>query len=210
MKKQWQTIGYRAIQLWVSLLILLAMVNGGQPALADARQQDHEAIIQTREIALKALNTRNFSQIEPYLHPTFTITTVDNHIFSNIREFEQYWTQQLAGPIKSIEMTVKVDAPTTFLSQETGVAHGDARATFSFADGNLATMAMRWTAVMQKFQNKWTIQSLHFSANLLDNPVLAAAQRSGWILAIAGGIGGLLVGVVGGMLLRRRTPRSAA
>ncbi|MEH2347672.1 MAG: hypothetical protein V7K55_06660 [Nostoc sp.] len=63
---------------------------------------------------------------------------------------------------------------------------------------------MRWTAVLQKLQDKWTIQSLHFSSNLLNNLVLNAAQQLGQILAIAAGLGGFLVGAVTMLLLRRR------
>jgi ketosteroid isomerase-like protein len=189
------------------MLILMASVAASGSALADNRQQDHNAIVQTRELALQAINTRDFSKIKPYLHPTFTITTVDNHIFSSADEFEKYWNQQLSGPVKAIDLSVKVDAPTTFLSTETGVAHGDASSTFHFADGNVRGMAMRWTAVMQKSKDKWTIQSLHFSANLLDNPVLGTAQQLGLYLAIGTGVGGLLLGGAVMAIISRRKPQ---
>ncbi len=82
---------------------------------------------------------------------------------------------------------------------------GYAYASFSFKDGKAADMALRWTAVLQKLQDKWTIQSLHFSSNLLDNPVLNTAQQLGRIRAVAAGVRGFLLGVVTILLLRRRT-----
>lgn len=183
----------------------MASITASGGVLADNRQQDHSAIVQTREIALQALNTRDFSKIKPYLHPTFTISTADNHVFSSVGEFEKYWNRQLSGPIRNIQMSVKVDAPTTFLSAETGVAYGDANATFYFTDGNVGIMAMRWTAVMQKFQDKWTIQSLHFSADVLNNPVLGTARQLGRNLAIGAGVGGFLLGGAVILLLRRKS-----
>jgi ketosteroid isomerase-like protein len=171
-------------------------------ALADVNQQDIDSIIRTRELALQALNTRDFSQIEPYLHPSFTITTVDNQVFHKVPEFEKYWNQQFADTIENIQMALKGDILRTFLSPQTLVSSGDAIATFSFKDGNVADMAMRWTAVLQKLQDRWTIQSLHFSSNLLDNPVLNAAQRQRWIFAVVAGIGGFLLGVITMLLLR--------
>ncbi len=206
MIKQRRSSIYKCIQLlWVALLVL-AIWNVPQCALADVNQQEVNAIIRTREMAVQAINTRDFSKIEPYLHPTFTITTVDNRVFHKVPEFEKYWNQQFSSSIKDIKMEVKVDTPRTFLSPETAISYGDAIATFFFKDGNKPTMAMRWTAVLQKFQNRWTIQSLHFSSNLLDNPVLSGTQRAGSAGAVAAGVGGILVGAVA-ILLWRRKPK---
>jgi ketosteroid isomerase-like protein len=157
-------------------------------------------------MALQAINTRDFSKIAPYLHPSFTITTVDNRVFHKVPEFEQYWNQQFSNSIEDIKMELKVDTPRTFLSPETAISYGDAISTFYFKDGNKPTMAMRWTAVLQKFQGDWTIQSLHFSSNLLDNPVLNGAQQAGRAGAVAAGVGGILLGAVA-MLLWRRKPK---
>lgn len=172
--------------------------------LAEVSKQDIDAIIQARETALQALNSRDFSQIKPYIHPTFTITTVDNQVFHNVTAFEKYWKKQLAGPIKNIQMQLQVDDSRTFLSPQIAVYYGDAFSTFYFADGNMAKMNMRWTAVMQKVQNIWMIQSLHFSSNLLDNPVLNAANLQGKMMMTIAGVGGLVLGGLGMWLLRRK------
>ncbi|MBD2165051.1 nuclear transport factor 2 family protein [Calothrix membranacea FACHB-236] len=175
---------------------VLVIWNIPQSALADVNQQDINSIIRTRDIALQALNTRDFSKIEPYLHPSFTITTVDNQVFHKVPEFEKYWNQQFSTTIKDIKMQLKGDPVRTFLSPNIDVSTGDAIASFYFKDGKAADMALRWTAVLQKTQDKWTIQSLHFSSNLLDNPVLNATQRWGQTMAAIAGIGGFLLGVV--------------
>lgn len=183
---------------------MLTSLSMPKSVLAQVSQQDQAAIARTREMAVQAINTRDFSKIEPYLHPSFTITTVDNRIFHRVQEFETYWKQQLTEPIKNIAMDVKVDTVRTFLSPETEVAYGEAIATFSFTDGSVATMPMRWTAVVQKFQSKWTLQSLHFSSSLVDNPVLSAAQRLGRTAAIAAGVSGFVLGAVVMLALRRK------
>jgi hypothetical protein len=101
-------------------------------------------------------------------------------------------------------MELTGDTTRTFLSSETEVAHGAAISTFHFTDGNVATMPLRWTAVLQKSQSKWMIQTLHFSANLLDNPVLSGAQTLTRTVGIVTGISGLLLGAIGMRLIRRR------
>lgn len=194
-----------ATNFWA--IAMLGLLSLPMPsALAQVSAQDQAAIAQTREMAIQAINTRDFSKIEPYLHPSFTITTVDNRVFHKVQEFEQYWNQQFTGPLQKIGMDVNVDPTRVFLSPQTEIAYGDAIATFYFRDGNEQPMAMRWTAVLQKFQGRWTIQSLHFSSDLLNNPVLGGAQRMGRNAAIATGIGGILVGALV-MGLWRRRPR---
>lgn len=200
-------LGYAPRLLGVGLLLAGLMVPGR--ALAQVSPQDQAAIAQTREMAVQAINSRDFSKIEPYLHPSFTITTVDNRVFHKVSEFEKYWKDQLTGPIKNISMDVKVDPARVFLSPETEIAYGEALSRFYFTDGNEATMPMRWTAVLQKRQDKWLLQSLHFSSNLLDNPVLGAAQRQGQMLAIAAGVGGLVLGAIAVALWQRQGQRSA-
>ncbi|WP_414514604.1 YybH family protein [Nostoc sp. PCC 9305] len=211
MKQRWASI-YKCTQLLWNFLLVLVIWNLPQYALADVNPQEINAIIRTRDIALQALNTRDFAKIQPYLHPNFTITTVDNQIFHEVPEFEKYWNQQFSSSIKDIKMQLKGDTLRTFLTPDIDVASGEAMSTtgyayasFSFKDGKAADMALRWTAVLQKLQDKWTIQSLHFSSNLLNNPVLNAAQQLGRILAVAAGVGGFLLGAVTMLLLRRRT-----
>lgn len=183
---------------------MLAIWNVPQCAWADGSQQDIDAIVRAREMALQAINSRDFSIIEPFLDPNFTITTVDNRVFHQVQDFENYWNQQFASSIANIKMTLEVDTLRRFLSPEIAVSYGDAIAAFSFKDGNAANMAMRWTAVTQKFQGTWRIQSLHFSANLLNNPVLNGARQASILMTAAAGAGGLLVGAVAMLLWHRR------
>ncbi|MCT7990327.1 YybH family protein [Laspinema olomoucense] len=171
----------------------------GQPV----NEQELQKILQTRQIALDALNNRDFSSIEPYLHPSFTITTVDNQVFHTVNEFETYWNEQFNGPIERLNMSLEGETIRTFLSPEIEVASGEALSTFYFRDGNEETMPLRWTAVLQKVQNTWTIQSLHFSANFLDNPVLNYTEKRGNTIAIGTSVAGVLVGALLMFLLRR-------
>lgn len=204
MKQIWSSI-YKGTNLFWTVLLVLVIWNFPQNALADVNSQDINAIIRTRDIALQALNTRDFTKIAPYLHPNFTITTVDNQVFHKVPEFEEYWNQQFSKTIKDIKMQLKGDTLRTFLTPEIDIATGEAITTFSFQDGKSADMGLRWTAVLQKLQDKWVIQSLHFSSNLVDNPVLNAAQKLAQTVAIAAGVGGFILGALTILLLRRRT-----
>lgn len=208
MKQKFTNI-YKLAQLLSTVLLAIVIGNFSSSALADVGQGDIDAIIRTREIALEALNTRNFTKIDPYLHPQFIITTVDNQVFHTTSEFEKYWNQQFSSTIKNIKMQLQGESIRTFLSPEIDVAAGGAITTFSFKDGKSANMTLRWTAVLQKLEDKWMIQSLHFSSNLLDNPVLNAARQLNKTLGVAAGLGGFLLGAATMVILNRRTKRRA-
>ncbi len=190
----------------LSLGMLLGLFNlmGSTMSPAQRQQRALEQIGELRETAVEALNTQEFDRIEPFLHPEFTITTVDNQIFHSVEEFESYWGRQLSGPIERIEMTVTPDGETIWLSEQTGVNYGAAASTFYFSNGNVREMPMRWSSVVQEEEGEWLLQSLHFSANLFANPVLRASQQLGRTIAIASGVGGGLVGLLIGLLMRRR------
>jgi len=208
MKQKFTNI-YKLAQLLSTVLLAIVIGNFSSSALADVGQGDIDAIIRTREIALEALNTRNFTKIDPYLHPQFIITTVDNQVFHTTSEFEKYWNQQFSSTIENIKMQLQGETIRTFLSPEIDVAAGGAITTFSFKDGKSANMALRWTAVLQKLEDKWMIQSLHFSSNLLDNPVLNAARQLNKTLGVAAGLVGFLLGAATMVILNRRTKRRA-
>ncbi|AFY83052.1 YybH family protein [Oscillatoria acuminata] len=204
MKTQQQPHQFRGSPLfWTALLALPIAFTLPESAVGQVNEQELQSILQTRQIALDALNNRDFTSIEPYLHPAFTITTVDNKVFHTVSEFEAYWNEQFTGPIERLTMSLEGETIRTFLSPEIEVASGEALSTFYFRDGNEEMMPLRWTAVLQKVQNTWTIQSLHFSANLLDNPVLNHAENRGNFMAVGTSVAGVLVGALLMFLLRR-------
>ncbi len=205
MKIQQQPHQFRGGPLfWTALLALPIAFTMPEFARAQpVNEQELQSILETRQIALDALNNRDFTSIEPYLHPAFTITTVDNQVFHTISEFETYWNEQFNGPIERLTMSLEGETIRTFLSPQIEVASGEALSTFYFRDGNEETMPLRWTAVLQKVQNTWTIQSLHFSANLLDNPLLNYTEKRGNLMAVGTSVTGVLVGALLMFLLRR-------
>ena len=91
-----------------------------------------------------------------------------------------------------------------FLDDNTGVSYGVSNDRYSFLDGDVRDMKSRWSAVVQKDGGAWKLVSVHFSTNLLANPVLDAAKSSVRNAAIIAGAIMLVVGVVAGFLLGRR------
>jgi len=180
----------------------------------EERKEDHEALRRIRETATKAINTNDFTLVAPILHDKFSIITVDGKKFTSLEAFRTYWGGLFTGdkhPLKKIEVDPQADALTEFISDTTGVVQGTSSDKYHFTDGDVLSMKTRWTAVLQKDKAGWKLVTVHFSADLLDNPVLDIAKS----FATKAALGGLVVGLIvcGGVMFllgRQRGKKAAA
>ncbi len=196
---------YVKLRLAMPALLALGMLT---PAFAqEERSQDHDELRALLKRGAEALSTRQLDPMVPYLHPEFILVTVDNRKLKGIAELEQYWNELFDGEdamLKGMEARPEADELTTFLDEDTGVAWGISNDRYTFTDGDVREMTSRWSAVVQKDGGIWKLVSVHFSANLLDNPVIDAAKSAAQNLMLIAGAAGLAVGLVVGFLLRRR------
>ncbi|MBL8507009.1 MAG: hypothetical protein JNM11_01000, partial [Chitinimonas sp.] len=68
-------------------------------------------------------------------------------------------------------------------------------------------MPTRWTAVVAREGGSWKLVKLHFSVNLLDNPMLTATKEYALRGVLAVGVVLLLLGAILGYWLGRRRSR---
>lgn len=179
------------------------------PVVAD-RSADHTALRALMAKGVEALNTRKFEALAPNVDAGLTVITVDSRKHVGLDAFRTYFTGLFEGPnamLANFKTEVVVDAETTFVDANTGVAYGTSKDTFTFRDGDVRTMATRWSAVTRKDGDVWKLVNVHFSTNVLDNPVLEGAKAMAWKIAVGAAIAALLVGLVIGLAMRRR-PRA--
>jgi len=190
----------------VALVVLILGVPTG--ALAqEERKQDHDQLRALVKKGAEALSTRNLDAMAPYVHPNFTVVTIDNKKLKGIAELKAYYDSLFEGKgalLKAIEVRPEADEATDFLDANSGVSFGTSNDRYTFLDGDVREMKSRWSAVVQKDGDTWKLVNVHFSANILDNPVLNAAKSALRNTMLIAGAVGLLVGVAIGFLLRRR------
>ena len=195
------------ITLRFAILALLTLGLATQASAQEERSQDHDQLRALLKRGAEALNTRQLDPMAPYLHPEFTLVTVDNRKLKGIAGLQGYLNELFDGEspmLKSMEVRPEADELTTFLDEDSGVVYGTSNDRYTFAEGDVREMTSRWSAVVQKDGETWKLVSVHFSANLLDNPVIDAAKNTARrMIIIVGGVG-LAVGLAIGFLLRRR------
>ncbi|MBI3650084.1 MAG: DUF4440 domain-containing protein [Acidobacteria bacterium] len=171
------------------------------------REQDHEELRALLRTAKEAVNAKNFDALKPLFHEPFSITTVDQKVFTNFDDFKAHFATLLTGanaPLKSIVFNPEADALTEFVGDNIGLSHGTSTDTYNFSDGDTRTMTSRWTATVIKERGKWKILNLHLGANILDNPVTAAAKSYVTKVGVGAGLGGLLLGFILAWVMRGR------
>jgi len=170
-------------------------------------EADHAALRGLLEKAKAAMEARDFAKLRPLLDidAHFTLITVDNQKFETVRGFETYFTTQLEGgsaPIQKVLIKPTADAKTELFG-ELGICHGRSVETYTFLDGDVRSMNTRWTAVLRKVGGQWRISKVHFSASILDNPVLRAAGLKLGAVAGIGAVAGMILGALLMALLKR-------
>jgi ketosteroid isomerase-like protein len=192
---------------FVLLPLILAAGAWAQGPQSAELAKDHDALRALLVRGAEALNKRNFDAVAPSLHPAFTIITADNQKHVGLDAFKKYYLGLFEGPnavLSKFETRVTADDETRFIDAGTGVVYGTSQETYQFKDGDVRTMQTRWSAVTKKEAGDWKLVNVHFSANVLDNPVLDATKSVSKKLAAGGAVIGLVVGVLLMALLRRR------
>ena len=192
------------------LLLCLTMALFATIAMAEDRQQDHDELRQMLKTATDAMNSKNLDALAPLFYTKFSITTVDQKLFTNLADFKAYYEGLYTGanaPLKSIAFKPEADQLTEFVGDQIGLSHGTSTDTYTFSDGDTRVMTSRWTATVFKDNGKWKILNLHIGADLLTNPVVSTLKSYIYKVGIGSGLGGLILGFAVAWLLRGRRRR---
>jgi hypothetical protein len=190
--------------------IVATSLASAQTPQTGVRNPDHDSLRALLTKSAEALNERNLDSMAGAVHPGFTVITLDNQKLVGLDALKKYYAELFDGPnaiLDKMEVNPVADELTLFLDETTGVVYGTSEDTYHFKDGDTRKMKTRWSAVVTKDSGAWNLVNVHFSSNLLDNPMLDAAKAYAQKTAMIAGVVGLIVGALLMALLRRR-PRA--
>jgi ketosteroid isomerase-like protein len=185
------------------LFLSIVALPAQQQAPPPNDETTHNELRALRDGLLDAVNKGDIDRQLTYLHPNVVMTAPNNEVSRGREGVRAYRNKMMTGPervVESFHADVSVDELTILYGGDTGVAFGSAMQHYKLTSGRNLDVSTRWTATMVKENDRWLVASLHVSANLFDNPLLAMAKR---IAYWAGGIC-LFVGLVVGIVLGRR------
>src|SRR6185437_12953464 len=129
-----------------------------------------------------AINKRDEAALMKELDPTIAFTAMNNETVRGLDAAKAYYERMMAGSeriVQDMSVTIEPDALSTLYNGGmTAVATGGSNAHFKLKTGMEFDVPLRWTAVLIRGQDRWSLAGMHFSANMFDNPVLSALKRT--------------------------------
>ncbi|MGZ5433052.1 MAG: SgcJ/EcaC family oxidoreductase [Thermoanaerobaculia bacterium] len=187
------------------ILLFIAMVP------ARAQEPDaavHDALRQLKATMEKALNERDLDTIVANVDPNVVFTTMNGDVCRGPGQIRAYFDKMLTAPghiVKDVKVSFEVDALTTLYGGDTGVALGSSKDHYELTNGDTFDIDGRWTCTMVRNGDRWVIAAFHYSANVFDNPVVDRYRKAMWMVGIAAAAVALIVGLLLGRLLKRKT-----
>jgi len=195
-------------------LVLMLSVLLSAPSFADntGTQADHDALRKLKTDAVEAVNKRDYSEMQKFLHQPFMTTLVTQDNFSDVGKLKDYYESLFTRDtlkMKTVSIAAEADDLSQIYEGTFAVNKGSTKEHYELADGRKFDLDGRWTAVSIKDNGEWKLLAVHLGTNFLDNPVLNAIEKSVFWFGAGGAAGGLLIGFAAGWFFRRRAGKSA-
>lgn len=199
-------------------------VNNMQPVLqpveplneqASASGVKHQLIHQELRSLLQgiedAINTQQYADLKQYFTDNLHVTTINQNVITTPDGIDAYFKEWFGegGYLKKLEIKLNADHLTQLYGDPEhpswGLVYGSGVENYQLVDGRNLDMKTRWTATVIKGEDgKWRILALHIGTNFYDNPIYHAVEKSTQYFAAGGLLVGLLLGVFGMLILRRK------
>lgn len=114
------------------------------------------------------------------------------------REAVADYVQRMIGAsaaLKAMRSRVRLEGEPLSLGERFMVTYGTSDDRYEFASGLELQIVTLWSAALVREAGEWQIAAIHYSFNLFDNPVLAAARRAAHWSAAGGLAAGFGVGI---------------
>lgn len=176
-----------------------------------SEQADHEELRALREALTEAVIQADVDKQIEHVHADI-ITTWQNHqVTRGVDDLREFMKEIDAGGQKVFQgYTVRPtsDDLAILYGGDTAIASGTSVPHYQLL-GMEFDLENRWTATLVKDNDNWKIAAYHVSGNILDNPVLTAAKTSTYWAAGISLLVGVLIGAIGGRLMRKKTEPTA-
>ncbi len=187
--------------------VCLLVAGAAQGADDQKDKKDHDELRALLKTFTQAFNSRQLEPLVPYLHKDFSVTMVNQDVVTTPGELKGYIDKQFNAPgslLKDVKIEPEADILTKFFNGRFGINRGGSTDTYTLKDGRVIKIHTRWSGTAINEDGKWKVLNAHIGLNILDNPILAAVERLRWVWGAGGVVIGLLLGVLGTLLLKRR------
>ena len=191
----------------ILVLLVSLLMSAAAHAQSPGTQADHEALRKLKGDATEAVNRRDYSAMRKLLRHPFMATVVTQDNFTDFDKLETYFENLYTRDflrMKSVSVAAEADDLSQIFEGPFAVTKGSTKERYELADGRTFDMDGRWTAVSLKENGEWKLLAIHTGTNFLDNPVIAAIEKSVVWTGVGGAAVGLLAGFAAGWFAKRQ------
>ena len=195
-----------AVSLLTSAMIARAQTTPATAPAGVTAADPTQAIGLLRQELIDSFNKGDLDRLLSHLDPDVVITWQNAEVCRGPDAVRAYYDKMMTGPDRRVEKVSadpKVDDRHVY--GDWAVSWGSMNDRFVLTDGSDLSMNSRFTASIARRGDAWKVTSFHVSVNAFDNPILGyAAKKAGTWAGLLGAVAGLLIGLVAGMMIKRR------
>lgn len=180
----------------LSMLLAVSLSLGFTQAAEDPA---HAELRTLRTEIIDAIVKGDIDTVINHVHPDCVVTWQNSEVCRGRQGVKDFFNKTGKDAFKGYKVPPTPDELTILYGGDTGVSFGQTVAEYKLL-GKSYEMKSRWTATLVKVDGKWLLGAYHISMNVLDNPLLGAAQSA---LYVAGGIA-LVIGIAIGVMVAKR------
>ena len=199
----------------LALVVLLAAL--ASPVLAAAQAPDtaaataasdeseHEALRQLKAVYERAISDNNIDALAPHFSDQFHGVMLTGRVVTNFDELKRFWAdmRELIGEGGSYTTTLNPER--SVINGDVALARGSSNDVVVTSEKNEFRFTSYWTAVLQKQAGQWKLVQVQGTIDPIDNPfVREFNRRENRIVIPLSAIGGIVLGLIAGWLIRRR------
>jgi len=152
-----------------------------------------------RTEVIDAITKGDIDRVLLHIHTNAVVTWQNNEVCRGHQGLREFFNRSGKSMFKGYKLPPTPDELTILHGGDTGVSFGQTVAEYKLF-GKEYAMKSRWTATLVKENGRWLLAGYHISMNVLDNPLLNAAEHT---LYWAGGVA-LVIGLAAGFFLAKR------
>ena len=168
-------------------------------------ESEHEALRQLKGIYERAISENNIDALAPYFSDQFHGVMLTGRVVTNFDELKRFWAdmRELIGEGGSYTTTLNPER--SVVNGDVALARGSSNDVVVTSEKNEFRFTSYWTAVLQKQAGQWKLVQVQGTIDPIDNPfVREFNRRENRIVIPLSAIGGLVLGLIAGWLIRRR------
>jgi len=185
---------------------LFALVGFTNTVSAD-EAADREILRGMLATVEKGINDQDLSNAIDYFLPESVVVFQNKTVLKGPEELTRFFDKMLGesnSVLEGISSVAAISAPAFFSSPNTAIAHGTLVDEYSFRGEGKMTLESVWTTTVVRHEDNWRIASLHFSANVFDNPIIDSSKK----FIVWAAAGGLVLGLFLCWIIMRRKRKS--